>query len=548
MTPPSVPSHVKNVVDHAQMVRILAEAGVVRPMRPDKVARALDALRRWGASPAAGYAAAAARHPDRTAISDELGDVTFAELHDRSRRLASSLADRGISEGDGVAIMCRNHRGFIETVVACSHLGANVLFMNTMFSKPQLTEVTEREAPSAMVYDEEFTELLDDIDDLPKFVAWHDGEVSDPTLDELIDSGSPDGVGSPDEPSGFTILTSGTTGTPKGAQRSGPSGLQPAAALLQKIPLKAGETTHIACPLFHSWGFAHFMLGMLLGSTLVLRRGFDPEQSLQAIVDHDADALIVVPVMMQRILGLDDDVIDGYDISSRLKVTAVSGSALTGKIDIRWMDTFGDNLYNLYGSTEVAWATIAQPSDLRAAPGNAGKVPIGTTVRIVDEDGNDVEHGETGQIFVGNSMSFEGYTGGEESKDTLDDLISSGDLGHFDDEQRLHIDGRDDEMIVSGGENVFPQELEDLLGERDEVDEVAVMGVDDEDWGQRLKAVVVLNEGEELSADDVKQIVKDNLASYKVPRDVEFIDELPRNATGKVLKNELTDDEDGGDA
>jgi fatty-acyl-CoA synthase len=204
------------------------------------------------------------------------------------------------------------------------------------------------------------------------------------------------------------------------------------------------------------------------------------------------------------------------------------------------MDEFGDTLYNLYGSTEVAWATIATPEDMRAAPGTSGRPPRGTVVRLLDENGAEVPTGETGRIFVGNEMQFEGYTGGG-NKDVIDGLMSSGDVGHFDEKGRLHVDGRDDDMIVSGGENVFPAEVEDLLAGHEAVVEVAVFGVDDEEFGQRLKAVVVVREGVSVSDDEIKQYVKSNLAGYKVPRDVEFIDELPRNATGKVLKRELAE-------
>jgi fatty-acyl-CoA synthase len=242
---------------------------------------------------------------------------------------------------------------------------------------------------------------------------------------------------------------------------------------------------------------------------------------------------------MQRILALPEEVKRRYDLSS-LEVTAASGSSLPGELATKWMDEFGDNLYNLYGSTEVAWASIATPEDMRAAPGTAGRPPRGTVVRIVDEDGNDVEPGETGRVFIGNQLAFEGYTGGED-KEHLDDLLSSGDVGHFDDDGRLFIDGRDDEMIVSGGENVFPREVEDLLTDHEAVEEAAAIGVDDEDFGQRLRAFVVKAEGKDVSEDDLKGHVKENLARYKVPREIVFVDELPRNATGKVLKRELAE-------
>jgi acyl-CoA synthetase (AMP-forming)/AMP-acid ligase II len=526
-------------------VRTLAHAGVLHPVRPDKLALMVRVLARWGASPAAGIAGAAINHPDEVMVEDEAGSLTFAEVHRRSNALARGLAAEGVKEGDGIAIMCRNHRGFVEATLAVSKLGANGLYMNTAFAAPQLTGVVEREAPVALIYDGEFAGLLEQAADagseigLRRFVSWTDGEdeVTDTPLERLIESSDDRDLDPPSESSRFVILTSGTTGTPKGAQRSQPDTLGPLAAMFSKIPLRARERTVIAAPLFHSWGFAHFTLGLSLTSTYVLRRRFDPEVTLRATQESGATALVVVPVMIQRILELGAETLKRYELPS-LRVVAVSGSALPGELATKWMDTFGDNLYNLYGSTEVAWATIATPEDLRAAPGTAGRPPRGTAVRIVNADGNDVEPGKTGRVFVGNEMAFEGYTGGG-GKDVLEGLLSSGDVGHFDAEGRLFIDGRDDEMIVSGGENVFPREVEDLLSDHDQIKEVAVIGVDDEQFGQRLKAFVVLKESTDLTPDELKGYVKSNLARYKVPREIEFLDSLPRNATGKVLKREL---------
>jgi len=236
-------------------------------------------------------------------------------------------------------------------------------------------------------------------------------------------------------------------------------------------------------------------------------------------------------------LELGEETIAKYDTSS-LKVIAVSGSVLPGELATRAMDAFGDVVYNLYGSTEVAWATIATPEDLRAAPGTAGRPPMGTVVKLLDADGHEAGPGEGGRIFVANEMVFEGYTGGG-NKEIVRGLMSTGDVGRFDAGGRLFVDGRDDEMIVSGGENVFPREVEDLLADHPEIEEAAVVGVSDEQFGQRLKAFVVAREGAELEEDEVKAYVKANLARYKVPREVVFMEQLPRNATGKVLKREL---------
>ncbi|HEX8647807.1 MAG TPA: AMP-binding protein [Thermoleophilaceae bacterium] len=526
--------------------RTAVSAGLVRPQRPDRLVRALRAVQKWGYTPATGYITNAARYPDDDAIIDELGRLTFSEVHERTNRLASGLADAGVVEGDGVAIMCRNHRYFVESVVACSKLGAHALFLNTAFAGPQLTEVVKREKPVAVIYDEEFSELLEDAGKRRKrFIAFYESEdPADPTLEDLIADGDPDDPVPPEEQGRVVILTSGTTGTPKGASRAQAEGMGPAIALLSRIPLRAREKALIAAPLFHSWGFAHFTLGMALSHTLVLQRRFKPEETLAGIAQHQAQSCPMVPVMVQRIMDLPEETRRKYDTSS-LRAVPLSGSALPGDLAIDFMNEFGDILYNLYGSTEVAWATIATPDDLRAAPGTAGRPPIGTTLRIYDESGNEVPHGKEGRIFVANDMLFEGYTGGG-SKDVIDGLMATGDVGYIDDEGRLFVSGRDDEMIVSGGENVFPREVEDTISNMQGVADVAVIGVDDDEWGQRLKAFVVKKGSGGPTEDAVKKHVKSNLAGYKVPRDVEFLDEMPRNATGKILKRELAEKEEAG--
>ncbi|MGE5282876.1 MAG: AMP-binding protein [Chloroflexota bacterium] len=524
--------------DKAFEVRVLREAGILELVRPDTAAKVATTFLRWGASPATGIATAALHHPDAPYIVDERGSLTFEQVHRRTNALARSLAAMGVGCGDGVGVMCRNHRGFVETTLAAAKLGAGTLYLNTMFSGPQLVDVMNREGPKVLVYDEEFAGLLDGVDEgIARVVAWCDGEVEGRTLDSLIAAGEDSNLKPPPDKARFVILTSGTTGTPKGAQRSSPDGLLAMAALIDKIPYRSRETMMIAAPLFHSWGFFHFVISLPTSSTIVLRRRFDEEETLRAVQDHRAQVLAVVPVMLQRILRLPEQTLAAYDLSS-LRITSLSGSTLPGELATEWMDRFGDTVYNLYGSTEVAYATVATPEDLRAAPGTAGRAPRGTVVRLYDEVGNEVPHGEVGRIFVGNEMSFEGYTGGG-GKEVVDGLLCSGDVGHIDSDGRLFIDGRDDEMIVSGGENVFPREVEDLLADHEAVVEVAVIGVEDEEFGQRLKAFVVAAADVDVSEADLQAHVKSNLASYKSPREVEFLDELPRNATGKVLKRVL---------
>jgi acyl-CoA synthetase (AMP-forming)/AMP-acid ligase II len=522
-----------------EVARVLYRAGIFKPIRPDKTIRIIRAARGWGRSPAMGFIALAIRQPDAIAVIDDEGSATFDQVNRRSNALARGLREAGISPGDVVAVMGRNHRRFVEAIVACCKVGANTLLMNTMFAAPQLTEVGRRENASALLYDEEFTGLLDGLRDMPRFVIH--GRGADPSIDDVIASHADDDVDPPSIESRFTMLTSGTTGTPKGAKRGSPEGMMPIASMLSRIPFQAGERTMIAAPLFHSWGLGQLQLGLILGTTYVLSRRFDPEATLEAIAEHRCTTLAVVPIMMQRILALPDDVKRKYDLSC-LRITAASGSALPGHLATEWMDTFGDNLYNFYGSTEVAMATVATPEDMRAAPGTAGKPPLGTVVKILDPHGKPLPYCETGRIFVANSISFEGYTSGDDKERLEGGLVSSGDVGHFDEEGRLFVDGRDDDMIVSGGENVFPREVEDLLAGRDDIEEVAVIGVSDAEWGQRLKAFVVRKAGATIGEHEVRDYVKRSLASYKVPREVAFLDALPRNATGKVLKRDLEGD------
>lgn len=519
----------------ATTARVLGRAGVIRPYGPRTLLDIGRVVLRWGTGPAGGFATLAARDPHQVGVVDELGELTWGELQRRTNSLARALAERGVREGDSVAVMCRNHRGFVDATIAVAKLGADILYLNTAFAGPQLVDVLEREAPSMVIHDEEFSGLLAGADLERRVLAWTEGDPgTDETLERLVTAYDEGDLHPPTRHARIVILTSGTTGTPKGAPRR-EAGIDAAVSLLSRMPLRAGWRTHIAAPLFHTWGFAHLALAMLLGSTVVLRRTFDPVEALRTTQAERCQSMVVIPVMLQRILALDPEQLEGVDLS-RVEVVASSGSALPATLAQAWMDRFGDNLYNIYGSTEVAYASIATPEDLRADPTSAGKPPFGTVVRILDEQGSELPQGETGRIFVGNGLLFEGYTNGG-SKEVVEGLMSSGDVGWFDEAGRLHVAGRDDDMIVSGGENVFPQEVEDCLITHESVREVAAVGVADEDYGQRLRAFVVRTG--DVSEDDLREHVKANLARFKVPREIVFVDELPRNATGKVLKREL---------
>ncbi|HEY3469454.1 MAG TPA: AMP-binding protein [Amycolatopsis sp.] len=520
---------------------VLLRAGVLSPARPDKLARQLNSLAQWGATVAGGYQAAAARVPDEPALHDERSLRTFRQVQERSDRLANALSELGVGERDRIALMCRNHAAMVESFVAASKLGADVILLNTGLSAASVKDVLAEHEPAAVLADDEFAQTIANVPgEFARISTWPDADAGYPTVDELIHAAPADPPKPVERPGRLVVLTSGTTGTPKGARRPTPKGLSAAAAILDSIPLRAGDRILVAAPLFHSWGLAAMQIGMALRASLAMIRKFDAEETLRTIAEQKCDALFAVPIMLQRIMDLPERVRARYDLSS-LRIVASSGSAMSGAFVTQFMDTFGDVLYNFYGSTEVSWASIAGPADLRAAPTTAGRCPLGTRVAILDEDRKPVPPGGEGQIFVGNDMLFDGYTNGTDPARAAD-LMATGDVGYLDAAGRLFVTGRADEMIVSGGENVFPRPVEEALVALPGVHDAAVVGVADAEWGQRLAAYVVPRRGASLHAEDIRAYIHQRLARFAVPRDVYFVPDLPRNATGKILKRLLHDD------
>ncbi|WP_208324452.1 acyl-CoA ligase FadD12 [Mycolicibacterium litorale] len=525
-------------------MQTLWRARLIAPMRPDRYLRMGGAVRRVGMTATVGFATAAQRCPDRPGLVDERGTLTFRELDDESDALAVALQQLPGGTPGTVAIMCRNHRGFVQALLAANRIGANALLLNTSFAGPALAEVAEREGADVVIYDEEFAETvgvaLAKLPDALPIVAWTDepGADTETTVDALIDAHRGQRPRPAERSSETILLTSGTTGTPKGAKRSaGSGGAGDLKAVLDRTPWRAEETTVIVAPMFHAWGFSQLLFAGLLACTIVTRRRFDPEATLALVDEHRATGLVVVPVMFDRIMDLPDEVRARYSGRS-LRFATASGSRMRPDVVTAFMDQFGDVIYNNYNATEAGMIATATPADLRAAPDTAGKPADGTEIRILDPDFRELPPGETGSIFVRNATQFDGYTSGA-TKDFHDGFMASGDVGYLDEAGRLFVVGRDDEMIVSGGENVYPIEVEKTLAAHPGVAEAAVLGVDDEKYGQRLAAFVVPADGASVTAEELKEHVRGNLANYKVPREIKVLDELPRGGTGKVLRNEL---------
>ena len=502
------------------------------PESPHRLARMLQAWLPWRAHPVGGFIASAARHPERFALVDEDGPLSFADLDADTNALARAWQARGIGQGTTIGILSHNGRLFVQASLAAQKLGADVVYLNTEHSGPQVAGVVEDEGVEALVVD---AGLVRAASAAKPRLTLDAGSVR-----EALGGSDRQPLRPPSAPGRTVVLTSGTTGRPKGAVRRPSGGALDAAGLLASVPVVAGDTMVVAAPLFHGLGLTMSTLALSLSSTVVVRSHFDPEATLHDIATNRATVLVGVPVLLRRVLELPPRVLESHDVSS-LRVVLCGGSALSAELGSAFMDRFGDIVYNFYGSTEASFATVAGPRDLRAVPGTAGRVTPGVTLRIADEWGHPVPTGERGRILVGSPLRMDGYTGGL-NKDVVDGLVVTGDVGRLDRCGRLFVEGRDDEMIVSGGENVFPAEVEDCLTLHPAVVEVAVIGVADDEFGERLRAYVVCEQGSAVSADELKAWVHDRLARFKTPRDVVFRDALSRNAAGKVLKRELREE------
>ena len=525
-------------------LRKVIESGAFRLEPPQNYAALAADLRKWGEFgmlPALN----ARRSPNRAALIDEEGELSYQELDEAVHAVANGLIEKGVRGGDGVALLARNHRWFLIANYGAARVGARIILLNSEFSGPQIKEVSEREGAKVIIYDDEYAEAVSKAEPaLGKLRALGFNPDSDKpsgstdeTLAELIARSSKSPAPKSSKHASIIILTSGTTGTPKGANRSTPPTLAPVGGILSHVPFKAGEVTSLPAPMFHALGYLQATTAMFLGSTLVLRRKFKPALVLEDIEKHKVTAMVVVPVMLSRILDALEKMETKPDLSS-LRIIFISGSQLGAELATRALKDIGPVIYNMYGSTEIAFATIARPQDLEINAATVGPVVKGVRVKLLDDNGTEVRQGEVGRIFVGNAFPFEGYTGGGH-KQIIDGLMSSGDVGYFDEHGLLYVSGRDDEMIVSGGENVFPAEVEDLISGHPEVVEATAIGVEDKDWGHRLRAFVVKKQDASVDEDGIKVYVRDHLARYKVPREVIFLEELPRNPTGKILKREL---------
>jgi acyl-CoA synthetase (AMP-forming)/AMP-acid ligase II len=509
--------------------RALLYSGLLGPPSPAAVLRLAREAYRGGTNLYTLLAIAAARWPDRTAIIDDDGALSYRELQTMTESLACELSLVGAGTGDAVGVMCRNGRNFIAAVFATALVGADVVLVNTEFRTNALAGALDSHQIRTMFCDDEFAgQVRETVDSVrvidPQTVRAEHGDARPKVA-----------------PSGrMVLLTSGTTGVPKGVPRTPriSSGLGVGVTILERTRLQVGSRIALAVPMFHGLGFGILMLAVSLGGTVLTRRRFDAEATLAQASLHRADAMSAVPIMLARILDLPHRVRARNPLPC-LRVVISSGDRLDPSLARRFMDAYGDVLYNLYGSTEVGIGSLATPAEMRRAPETVGKPVVGCPVRIFDKNDRPVGPRVTGRIFVGGELGAEGYTGGG-AKAVIDKMTSTGDMGYLDESGRLYIVGREDDMIVSGGENVYPRAVENALAEHPDLAECAVVGVPDEQYGQRLAAFIVPQPKHDIDAEGIREYLKGKVSRFEQPRDINVVDSIPRNPAGKVLRKELS--------
>ncbi len=513
----------------ATAVRALLRSRLLSPPSPVAGVRLIREARRGGTNPYTLLAVTAARWPNRAVIIDDYGALTYRELRSETESLARELSGAGAGPGQAVGVMCRNGQGFVKGFFAAALIGADVVLVNTDFRTDALAAALTAHRITTMVADDEFAERVRAADNSVALV--------DPAT-----VGERDGRPRPRvaAPGRIVLLTSGTTGKPKGVPRTPQlrSAVGVWVTILDRTGLRTGARISVAMPMFHGLGLGMLMLTVALGGTVLTNRHFDAEAALAQASLHRADAFTAVPVVLARILDLPQRV-RARNPLPYLRVVLSSGDRLDPNLGQRFMDAYGDILYNGYGSTEVGIGALATPADLREAPETVGKPVAGCPVRIFGKHDRPVGPRVTGRIFVGGELASEGYTDGG-AKAVVGSMTSTGDMGYLDNAGRLYIVGREDDMIISGGENVYPRAVENALAEHPDIADNAVIGVPDEQFGHRLAAFVVLQPGRSIDPDGLRDYLKGKVSRFEQPRDINIVGSIPRNPAGKVVRQELS--------
>jgi fatty-acyl-CoA synthase len=482
----------------------------------------------------------------RDPVAPELRRLSYAEADALADRLAMALVRRGVGRGSAVLILVKNRIEFFLLGLAANRAGAAAVTVSWRSTVPELAYLAAHSGAEAVFFDVDVADTMRDavkaLGAVPRrnFISVGGAVPGVHSLDEVI-AAERDLVADVSHEAAVVIYTSGTTGKPKGAVRKMAKSVLPATlAFIELTPMKLGEVHLSVCPLYHSTATGFSTMTFLLGGTVVVLGSFSPERVLDAVERYRIDSTALVPTMIHRIIERGADEVQKHDLSS-LRAIFSGGAPLGGQLAVDAMDVLGDKIYNFYGATETGIVTVAGPADLRAAPGTIGRAVPGNEIRLLDDQGREVPEGQVGELYARNGMLVEGYHADAEAtrQSMLKGFFSVGDLARRDAAGRYHLEGRKRDMIISGGVNVYPAEVEAVIEGHPAVAEVAVVGVPDREWGERVRAFVAARPGQAVTEDELKAYCKERLAGPKVPRDFVFLEHLPRNPTGKVLKRDL---------
>ena len=529
---------------------VALQSGLLWDLHPAGIVAAARLLAAGKSGPSTIYRIHGANTPDKPALIHHETTYTFGELDRTCDRIAAGLRRRGLA-GKNVLVMMKNRPEFLTLGTGASRAGSAVVTVSWRSTPAELVYLANHCRASAIVFDESLQPTIDrarkDLATIAPDAFFYVGNGTsspDSPFSALIDreGATRDAA----EEGAVVVYTSGTTGKPKGAVRKFNKELLPQVfRFLRQTPFRHDDVHLAACPLYHTTAFGFIAMSYILGSTVVLLDEFEPTRFLEAIERHRVTTTVLVPTMLHRLLRLGDDAIAKHDTRT-LRALFCTSAPLPGPDSTHAMELFGDIVYNLYGSTETGIVTLAQPADLKLSPGTIGRSVPGNDIKLLDDLGREVSSGAVGELFTKNAMLVSGYHDDEAAtKSSMrDGYFSVGDLARRDEHGCYHLEGRKRDMVISGGVNVYPAEVEAVLEAHPLVDEVAVIGVPDPEWGERVQAVVVLKAGASLddASRELKAYCKERLAGPKVPR--EFIvlphgEALPRNPTGKVLKREL---------
>jgi fatty-acyl-CoA synthase len=529
------------------------KSGLLWELRPKGLVTAARLLARGRSGPSTIYRIHGANTPDKPALIFRDRSYTFGELDRSCDEIGAGLRHRGLT-GQSVLVMMKNRPEYLILSTAGSRVGASVVTVSWRSTPAELAYLAAHCGAKMVVFEESLAPTIEKVRaELPGIAKenWVVAGAPESTAYTTFESLRREGHEAIEhhEEGAVVVYTSGTTGKPKGAVRKFNKELLPSVLrFLRATPFRHDDVHLAACPLYHTTAFGFIAFTYILGGTVVLLDEFEPRKFLEAIQRHRVTTTVLVPTMLHRLLALGDEEIQKYDTRT-LRAIFCTSAPLPGPDSDKTMELFGDIVHNLYGATETGVVTLAYPDDLRRSPGTIGRAAAGNEIRLLDDQGRDVPEGSVGELFARNAMLVAGYHGDDAATrgSMRDGFFSVGDLARKDANGCYHLEGRKRDMIISGGVNVYPAEVEACLEGHADVDEVAVIGVPDPEWGERVQAVVVLRAeaSNAIAADPaaaLRAYCKERLAGPKVPREFVILprgEHLPRNPTGKVLKREL---------